>query len=47
MDNSFFKELEILGSENSVDTSVLVEKVSQLCLKLQRELIRTVRIISE
>ena len=33
MDNSFFKELEILGSENSVDTSVLVEKVKSAMLK--------------
>lgn len=33
MDNSFFKELEILGSENSVDTSVLVEKVKSAMIK--------------
>ncbi|MDD6345855.1 MAG: transcription termination factor NusA [Oscillospiraceae bacterium] len=33
MDNSFFKELEILGNENSVDTETLVEKVKSAMLK--------------
>lgn len=33
MDNSFFNELEILGSENSVDTATLVEKVKSAMLK--------------
>ena len=33
MDNSFFKELEILGNENSVDIETLVEKVKSAMLK--------------
>lgn len=33
MDNSFFKELETLGSENSVDIETLVEKVKSAMLK--------------
>jgi len=33
MDNSFFRELEILGNENSVDTEILVEKVKSAMLK--------------
>lgn len=33
MDNSFFKELEILGNENSVDTEVLVEKIKSAMIK--------------
>ncbi len=33
MDNSFFKELEVLGNENSVDVETLVEKVKSAMLK--------------
>lgn len=37
MDNSFFNELEILGSENSVDTKILVEKIKSAMLKAAKK----------
>ena len=33
MNNGFFEALSLLGSENSVDTEVLVEKVKSALLK--------------
>jgi len=36
MDNSFFDELSMLGTENSVETSLLVEKVKSAMLKAMK-----------
>ncbi|MFR7473161.1 MAG: NusA N-terminal domain-containing protein, partial [Ruminococcus sp.] len=37
MDNGFFEALAALGSENGVDTTVLVEKVKTAMLKAARK----------
>ena len=37
MNNGFFEALSLLGSENSVDTEIIVEKVMSALLKAIRK----------
>ena len=37
MNNGFFEALSLLGSENSVDTEIIVEKVKSALLKAIRK----------